>query len=199
MQKTTLREESARMKRLTTSLTIIALTLATACGSGGGSGGSGPISSNLVAGFSPDQPAPPANTVAMAEGSKTGDLVTVDITVTDTSGIYGAAFDITFNANNAIFEGWSPGNLLETGGHTPYYDVDLVAAGQLVIVATRQGPVAGVTASGTRTMVRLTFRVTHEGGHGLAFQSQALYDDQTQPQPIAVSWAEGDLTGVSSS
>jgi len=177
-------------------LTILALG-AVACGSGGGSGGGPGTPSGLSAGFTPDQPNPGSDTVSSAEGSSSGELVTVEITLTDTNDVYGASFDLTYDADAADFVGWDNGNMFEQGSHSPIYTVNEVANGQIVIVVTRQGspPTAAVDASGTRTIIELTFRLEEAGSTNVQFQSNAILDDQPLPQPLTgMSWFAGSLT-----
>jgi len=179
------------------SLLLIALLLTvTACGSSGGGGGV--ITPSLAASFTADQPAPGPDMVSLNEGSKTGDLVTVDIQVTDISGVFGAAFDVTYDPSMATFENWFSGSLLEQGGQTPTYQINSTQSGQLVISVARQGNVGGANAVGTVTLIRLTFRVTQTGSSSISFPGiPTLLDAQTQPQPIFVSgWFGGMIVGT---
>ena len=178
-------------------LLVPALVLSVACGSGGGSDDSDPIDDNGVnAGFAADQPAPGAKTVAMSEEDTAADEVTVDVAVTDTSNVYGIAFDVTFDASNVEFEDWDAGTLLEQDGKSVDYQVE-EQVGRLVVTATRQGNVTGASAVGTKPIIRLTFRVKEIGGYPLNFDGDpTLYDGQLQPQEINVTWFAGDLTGA---
>ena len=177
-------------------LLIALLLAATACGSSS-SGVAAPAPS-LAASFTADQPSPGPDVVSLDEGSKTGNLVTVDIQVTDISGIYGAAFDVTYDPSMATFENWSSGSLLEQGGQTPGYQVNATQSGQLVISVTRQGNVGGANAVGTVTLIRLVFRVTQTGSSAISFPGiPTLVDAQIQPQPIFVSgWFGGTIVGT---
>jgi hypothetical protein len=182
------------MSRITVVLVLASAILATACG---GSGGGGTIKSGLSAAFIADEPAPGADTVAMAEGAATNNLVTVDVTVTDTNGVYAADFDVLFDPNSATYEGWSPGTLLEQGGHAPIYGVGTPVDGRLVVVATRQGDVGGADAAGTVPVIRLIFSVTEVGQSLMSFQANSLLDSQPQPQPIGgIDWYAGSLEGI---
>ena len=183
------------MKRLGLPGLLIALLLAaTACGGGGGPGG-GVVTPSLAASFTPAQASPGTDTVSTDEGSKTGDLVTVEVQVTNINGIYGAAFDVAYNPSVATFQNWSAGSLLEQGGHTPTYQINANQSGLLVVVATRQGNVQGANAVGTVTLIRLTFRVTQTGTSPVSFPgAPTLLDDQPQPQPIpATNWFGGTI------
>ncbi len=177
-------------------LLIALLLAATACGSSGGGGGV--VTPSLAASFTADQPSPGPDMVSLDEGSKTGNLVTVEIQVTDISGVYGAAFDLTYDPSMATFENWFSGSLLEQGGQTPAYQVNATQSGQLVISVTRQGNVGGANAVGTVTLIRLVFRVTQTGSSSISFPGiPTLLDAQTQPQPIFVSdWFGGTIVGT---
>jgi hypothetical protein len=184
------------MKRSVTGLMAVLFCFAAACsgGSGGGDVGGG---GGLAAGFVAEEPSPGADTVNAGEGSTTNDLVTVLVNVTDTDGIYAAAFDLLYDADHATYVGWTPGNLLEQGGNSVFYDVGTPQTGRLVVSASRQGNVAGANASGTRTVIGLTFRVEDPGTSPITYQSNTLLDAQQQPQPInGIVWFGGTLTGV---
>jgi hypothetical protein len=130
----------------------------------------------------------------MALGGTAGDLVTVAVNLTDISNVYGAAFSITFDPARAAFTGWSPGAVLETGGHAPTYQIDDAQPGTVIVGATRNGNVSGVNVTGSRTLVRMTFRVLVEGSTALAFSAPELYDAAVPPQAIAgVTWHAGAL------
>ena len=149
------------MKKVLAGLIATLVVLSVACG--GGSGGGNPSQTALAASFTPDEPSPSSNTVAAAEDAVTGDLVTVAITLTDVSGVYGVDFDLDYDANAATFVGWAGGDLLTQGSHTPFYDVNEPIQGNLVVTATRQGNVSGASAVGTATVIDLTFRVDAPG------------------------------------
>lgn len=180
------------------SVLVIVLVAGAACGGSSGDPVPGPGggSSNLVAGFTPDQPSPGADTVALHEGASTDDIVTVRVAVTDVGGIFGAAFDLTYDPGRASFVNWTSGTLLEQGGHTPSYQVDGRTPGQVVVGASRQGSAPAVDAVGTVPLIELRFRVTQAGTSQIAFQSPDLLDDQLQPQPIpGIQWFGGTLVG----
>jgi cohesin domain-containing protein len=179
----------------------VLVVLATACGGGGGSngGGGGAPPGGLVAGFQAAQASPGANSVAMSQGSKSGDVVTVAVNVTDTNDVYGASFDVLFSSSSVEYVGKSPGVLLEQGSNTPIYQVtvDPLDSGHLVVVATRTGNVQGVDVSGTLNLMNLTFRVKQAGSFPLTYANPSLYDAQLSPQPIAgLSWYAGEVTGI---
>ena len=184
--------------RFAKTLVLVAVSAATACGGGGGdSGGVGPSPTPVVGSFTADMPNPVALAVAMLEGSKTGDLVTVEVTLTETSSVYGATFEVAYDGNKVEYDSWSPGTIFEQGGHTPYYLVDSITPSRLSVTATRQGNVAAVNVAGTKTMIKLRFRVLQAGSFRLDFQNYVLYDGSLVPAPInGIGWKGGALSGV---
>lgn len=181
--------------RLTLVLAILALGGAAACGGGGGGGGS-VITPTLSAGFVPDQPSPGPNTVAMAPGTKANDVITVNVNVTDTSNLFGAAFEVTYDSIHTFYLGYAPGAALEAGGNTPVYTVSNstnTTTGRVVIGAARTGGTA-TNVSGTVALIRLQFRVNAAGSFPVALQNASLYDNQ--PQALSVAWFAGALTGI---
>ena len=149
--------------------------------------------STIVASFAPDQPNPGTNTVSMAEGTTVGDQVTIDLQVTDTTGIFGASFDVVFDPTMASFVSWAAGELLEQGGVSVIYLVDEPEPGRVSVGTTRQAA-ATVDAVGTVSLIRLTFQTIQAGNSIVGFENQALLDGQLPPQPIAgISWFGGTL------
>jgi len=177
---------------------VLALLTAPACGGGGGSedgtGGSpGPVSASFV----PDQATPGANTVAMAQGPKSNDIVNIYVTLTDTNGVYGAALDIVFDDVHAVYMGYTKGAAFEQGGDMPNYVVDgSTNPGRVVVGVSRTN---GTTTNivGSKAVVVLKFRVKNVGTFPMTYQNGAVYDGQSTPQPIAgISWFAGALEGV---
>jgi hypothetical protein len=171
-----------------------------ACGGGGDGGGGGVVggpSSNISASFAADEPAPGTGAISMAQLSAVGDTVTVNVRVTDTNGVYGAAFDAIYDPALVRFEDWSPGTLLEQGGHSPNYTVEVPQAGRVVVGASRSGNVSGANAVGSPALLRLVFRATAVGSSQISFQAASLIDDQFPPQDIpGMSWFGGSLNAT---
>jgi hypothetical protein len=186
------------MVRLKSLLVVGSLLFAAACSGGSGGGGvpgGGGGSSNVIASFAGESnPAP--NEVAMAQGQRSGDTVVVEVRLGAVSGLFGAAFDLTYDAAQVDFVSWAPGTLLEQGGHTPIYQVGAGTPGRLVVAATRTGS-GTVNASASALLLRLTFRVEDVGNSALDFSgSPILADGQTQPQPLpSIRWSGGTLFG----
>lgn len=188
------------MKLVTRTFFLTAIALAAGCGGGGGGGDAAPAPSPtpLTATFTPGNGSPGLNMVAMFEGAKSADVVTARVTVTNTAGIYGAAFDVTFDSNSVAYVGFSPGTLLEQGGQTPTYQVSNPVPGRVVVVATRNGAAGTVNAGASTDLIKLTFRVKAKGSFPVAIGGAAtLYNGQNPPQPLpGISWYGGAVEGV---
>jgi hypothetical protein len=199
-----------RVASKTLLLTLAVLELA--CGGGGSSTGNvinpgpdpgtdpgpGPSPSPLTATFASVSYTPGNNLVSMALVAHTGDEVTVGVQVSGTSGLYGAGFNVAYDATNVAFVSWSSGGLLETGGNAVNYIVsDKPSLGVVVVNATRVGGEPAIDVTGTKTLVELRFQVLSTGSFPLAFANGAkLYDAQIPPQPIPnISWYGGFLQG----
>ena len=139
-------------------VTTLLLVLSVACGGGsadvasGGGGGSNLI----VASFVADEPNPGADTVSFAESNSSGNLVTLQVNVTDTNDVHTAAFDVVFDDTLVEYVGYTVGNLLEQGGNTPLYQVG-PSAGRIVVGVSRGGS-TGTNAVGSQVLMSLNFR-----------------------------------------
>ncbi len=185
-------------------LAIVALAAA-AVSCGGGSTGEtiGRSPEPVTAGFSPDPTAPNPTTpltVTMAKGAVADDLVTVQVNVSGTGGVYGAAFDVACDSGDGCdpasveFVQPSAGSLLEQGGDVPNYTTTPSGAWPVVVGASRSGAVAGVDVSTPQTLVKLTFRVKAKGTFKLKVQNAALIDS-TRHAITGVGWYAGSLLG----
>lgn len=181
-------------------LVLIPVLATFACG-GGGSGDGGvvdPSPTPVTASFRADDASPRANTVAMIQGTRNADLVTVKVTVTSSTDVYATAFEVVYDRANAAYVNWSAGTLLEQGSHTPTYQVADNGNGRVVVAASRNGSVGTVSASGTVTVVNLTFRVKSVGESRSVFAANpVLYDGQSPPQSKSgIVWTSGTLVGT---
>lgn len=187
------------MRNLCCALASLGIVVALSCGGGSSDGGTtdgGGGSTSLVGSFSASQANPGDNSVAMAEGSGTnGNLVVVEVNVTGTSNLFGAAFDVTYDSSRATFVNWSPGTVLESGGQSVSYQVSATQPGLVVIGISRTGSQAGgVDVTAAQPAIRLTFRVTQAGNSTLGFGNASLQDAQSPPQDIpGLSWYGGTL------
>jgi hypothetical protein len=134
-------------------------------GDGGGDEGNGEIS---VA-FLPSTSSPGAGSVSLSEGSTSGDLVTVDVNVTDMSDVFAADFQLEWNDSRARFLGWDEGNLLSKDGEASSFSVVESSGGILRIECTRVGTSAEVDAVGTERLLSIDFRVRRRGETPLSF------------------------------
>ena len=184
--------------RMGSALLVLALLGAPACGGGGGSAaGTGGSPSPVSASFVPDQPSPGANTFAMLQGAKNNDIVNVYVTITDTSGVYGAALEVVFDTADAAYLGFTHGAAFEQGGNTPNYTVDGTSnPGRIVIAVSRTGPTS-TNIVGSKAMLTLQFRVKKTGTFPVTYENSAIYDAQNPPQPLGgIAWFAGALKGV---
>lgn len=176
---------------------LTALIAAPACGGGGGGADPGGSPSPLSASFVAEQSTPNSNTVAMAEGTKTNDVVTVNVTMTGTNGVFGAAFEVVFDDTHTVFLGYTPGTVVEQGGNSPTYNVDGTSnPGRIVVGVSRTGS-SSTSVGGTQTILGLQFRVKQAGVYPVAIQNSIVYDNQDPPQPIpSIAWFAGAVAAA---
>jgi len=182
------------MERIMKLVTFGLLGVTLACGGGGSDAVVNDGDNSTTATFVPSGGTREAKTMAMTLGGASGDVVTVAFNLIDTPGVYGAAFRVTYDPARVEFEGFAPGSVLESGGHHPTYQVESAGPGAVDVGASRNGNVPAVDVSGTKTLIRLMFRVTEVGTTPLAFSAPVLFDGAVPPQSIAgVHWMAGDL------
>ncbi len=182
--------------RLSATILILALLGAPACGGGGG-GNSGPggSPSPIAAGFVPDRPSPAGNTIAMALGPTSNDIVTVRVNITDTNGVYATAFEVPYDDVYTSYLGYTPGTALEQGGNSPNYTV-AANAGRIVIAVSRTGSTA-TDVVGSKPVLNLQFRVKATGVFPVTIVNAVAYDNQSTPQPLpGILWFAGAVTGA---
>jgi len=176
------------MRRITLAALLLAALATASVGAAG-------TSSAVAGGFRPDPIQPGRGSVSMVEGTRSEDVVTIRVSATGATDVFGAAFDVTYDPSGAEYVGWSRGTLLEQGGNAPNYTVARPRDGAVIVGASRTGP-GGVTASG-QPIVSLSFRVRRRGAFPLAFRNAALYDSRKPPQPIGgIAWLAGSLAGA---
>ena len=176
---------------------LVAFIAAPACGGGGSDPGMGGSPGPVSAGFIPDQPTPGANTVAMLQGTQSNDVVTVSVTLTDTSGAFGTALEVVFDDARATYLGYATGAAFEQGGNVPNYTVDgTTNPGRIVIAVARTNGTAA-TIVGSKAILSLQFRVKQAGTNPVTIQNGVVYDAHSPPLPIpGISWYAGGLQGV---
>ena len=187
-----------RLGTLALSLTLLA---APACGGGGGGGADpGGSPTPVAASFVAEQPSPTANTVAMAEGQTANDIVTVNVTLTGTNGVYGTAFEVVYDSIHTTFLDYAPGTVFEQGGASTHYEVSsepTATPARIVIGVSRTGGATGANVSGTKTVIALQFRVRQAGVYPLTLENSVVYGSQLPPQPIPnIDWFAGAVEGV---
>jgi len=184
-------------KRGTTTTTILLLlgTLASGCSGGSGSEpdvilGGGGGSTLYVPSFQPDQPAPGSGTVAMEQAIALGDAVTVAIGVTGATNVQSASMEITFDPIEVEYVDWSCGDLLFPCPGAMLVDPNV--PGHLLIGVAQLGSGPGVDVTGTKTLIRLTFRAIGPGPSQLDFDptATALLDPDLQDIP-GIEWSGG--------
>ena len=182
------------MRMFGTMLLALALAGAPACG-GGSESDSGGSPSGFAASFAPAQPTPGSNTIAMLQGARTNDLVTVNVTATDTGNLFGIAFDVLYDDTKVTYTGFAKGTLLEQGSGAPNYTVDGSNLGRIVVGVARTNGTT-TNASGTKTIIALTFRVKNTGTFPLNFVAASAFDGQNPPHVLILTWFGGALQGA---
>ena len=165
----------------------------------GGTSESG-STTNYAGSFVPDAQNPGANTVYMTGAAGTGsnaNLVTLHVYINNTSDVYGASFDLTFDPSMAEFVNWTAGQVLEFGSQSVSYQINASTPGRVVVGVARTSGGVGVTVPDAEVLIHLTLRVTDAGSSSVSFQNPALLNSQNPPQPkTGVTFFGGTLTGV---
>jgi len=188
--------------KLGTLVLLLALVTAPACGGGSSSGASsitdpGGSPSPLAASFVPDQPSPGAKTVAMLQASKSNDVVSVYVTLTDTTGVFATAFEVVFDGAGAVYQGFTHGAVFEAGGNVPNYTVDGSSNPGRIVVAVARTNGTTTNIVGSKAVLILQFRVKQAGVYPVSIQNAVVYDGQSTPQPIpGILWFAGAVKGV---
>ncbi len=184
--------------KLGTLVLLLAMVTAPACGGGGGSdSGIGSSPGPLSASFVADQPTPGVKTVAMLQASKSNDVVSVYVSLTDTSGAYGTAFEVAFDTAGATYLGFTHGTAFEAGGGNPVYTVDGSTNPGRIVVGVARTNRTTTNIVGSKAVLVLQFRVKQAGAFPVTLQNGNVYDGQVPPKPIAsIQWFAGALTGV---
>jgi len=183
------------MRRIhwTVAIAILTLAMTISCGGGGGDSPGGGETNIFAADFTPTDLNPGANTVS-ALGSSSSNIVTLSMMVTGTSGVYGASFDLVYDPDVAEFAGWSPGNLLETGGQQVTYQVNAQQSGRVIVGAARTTGV-GIDAGVSTALIQLRLRVTAAGVSQIRFENADLLNSNNPPTEIVgIAFTGGTLT-----
>lgn len=185
--------------KLGTLALLLTLVTAPACGGGGGASsdpGPGNSPTPVSASFVAAQPTPGANTVAMLQAAKSNDVVSVWVTLTNTSNVFGVAFDVVYDDTQVTYLGYTPGVALEAGGGIPNYTVSGSNPGRVVVgIARTNGTSTNIAA--TRAVITLQFRVKQAGTSEVGLESGVVTNAQQPPTELpGISWYAGALTGV---
>jgi hypothetical protein len=185
----------SRPRNLGSAVVVALSALAFACGGGSGGGGGGGGGSAFDASFTPELASPGNLTVALGNApAGSGDLVVIQVLVTDTDDVYGADFTLLYDPTSLEYVRRYDGQLLETGGQGVVYEARVSQPGALVVGASRVTPGPGVDATGSRVLMSLAFRATRSGTTDLAFGDADLLDSGSAPQPISgLSWYGGTV------
>jgi hypothetical protein len=161
-----------------------------------------PTQTQLTASFTSDSFTPGTKQITMTQATASGDTVTVSVQVRNTSGLYGAGFNIAYDASHVGYVSWTAGTLLETGGNQVSYIVsDKSSLGVVVMNVTRVGSEPAIDVTNATTLINVTFRVRAQGSFPLTFEDDSqshptLYDAQIPSQPISgITWYGGSLQG----
>ncbi len=168
------------------------LLVSTACGSSSGVVGGGGGSNLVVASFVPDEPNPGADTVSIAQTNASGNMVSLQVNVTDTNDVHTAAFDLVFDDSLVEYVGYTAGSFLEQGGNVPLYQVGQ-GPGRIVVGVSRGGSV-GANAVRSQELMNLSFRVTDVGQSQLSVVNATLRDGNLNDIQ-GVAWFGGSLNG----
>jgi len=112
----------------------------------------------------------PSGSVAMQCASVSGNLISVDLVITDTGSeqIVAAAFDLGFNPPVATLESCTLRSAL---GSAAGFQCDLANnnPSEILVSVSRQTQDPGVTISGSQILATLNFRITGAGASTLTF------------------------------
>lgn len=174
-------------------LAAAAVLLTPACGGGGGGGG-------------PTQPPPPppppqgitftpagaggASTVTLVRQGTDPNRLSLQVQANSVTDLYGVSFDLQYPAGLFDYGGFDEGTFLGSGGIDDSFQVAEAPDGNLVVGATRLGPVGGASGSGTILVLHLDVVA---GGTGQITLSQAQAFDRNGA-PTGVSFAGGSVT-----
>jgi hypothetical protein len=150
---------------------IALVAAASACGGGGGGGGDdgGVIPAPTTASFAASDPTPPAGSVSLQQGSRSGLVVNVLVSASGINDFFGAGLRLTYDPALVRFEGSDTSVSFlrdppfDAPGAPLLFTIAESTPGILNVAATRlqnaQGTATGVNVAGTRTLVSLQFRL----------------------------------------
>lgn len=174
-------------------LAAATILIAPACGGGGGGGGP----------TEPPPPPPPTQGITFTPSSTGGtstvtlvrvgsgpDRLSLQVQANSVTDLYGVSFDLRFPTALFSFGGFDEGTFLGSGGNDDAYQVAEAPAGNLVVGATRLGPVGG--ASGSGTIMVLHFNAVANGNGQITFSQAQAFD--RNGAPTGVTFSGGSVT-----
>lgn len=165
-----------RLRRPALLLAVAAVLLSPACGGGGGGGPTAPP---------PPPPQTPsitftasgqagAGSIALVRQGQGSDRLSLQVSASQVTGLYGVAFDLRFPSAALDFDGFDEGTLLGSGGADTSIQVVEAPPGNLVVGATRLNTVPGVNGSGV--LLTLHFNSVASGNGSIVFDGPQAFD-----------------------
>lgn len=162
------------------------------CGNGGGSS---PVSPSLTADFVALTSSPASGSVTLQKNRVVGDVVYVDVKITNLSHVFGADIRLDYDKSKVHWTGsYEPGNFLEKGG-TPQYWISSTGDEFTVVLFGGQGTEVG----GSGVLLTIPFKVTASVDVAISFNLASRMTDSTAPNPATIavsSWNGGTVKGM---
>lgn len=181
-------------------LIALAFAISASCGGGSDNGGGNNTPDPLDPTFAPDSPTPAALSVSLQAAGVAGESFSVDVMLTDTADVLGAAFQIDYDPAIARFNTMSStGSFLLDGNpaQAPFFDASAATPGRVTIAASRFQGDGGIGVVGTRRLVRLNFtalRTSNGSAIDFAGNLEVSSSANCSPcDPIGVTWAGGSV------
>lgn len=175
----------------------VCLLLFASC-SGGSDGGVIAVSVS-DADFTPDAAPPGADSMTLQVGSTADDVVTLDVVITDTDGVFSAEFDLAFDPLDAVYLASEEGDFLGSDGADTQFLVT-VGAGRVVVGLARvqdgTGTVPDLDVTGSAILASFQFRLLRLGSSRIEFDPGRPRTVRSRDGvPRSVSWSGGSFVG----
>lgn len=140
--------------------------------------GNNPVTSGLLANFTPTNTSPPAGTVSMQTGPAAGEQFHVRIAATGLSDVYRAEFRVTYDPASVVYDSAIDSvSFLRDGGAPASFQINSPTAGVVDVVASREPFPAALalsfTPSSTPVPGSLTMQKGTESGDTFQVKIQA--------------------------
>ena len=189
-----------RMARLVGAIVLAAA--ASACGGGGGGDDGGVVGGPQSGSFSAADTTPPAGSMSLQQGTRSGLVVNVLVSATNVNDFFGAGVRLDYDPAVVRFESsdTSTSFLRDPpfgGGGAPLqFQVDGSTPGSVIVSAARlqnaQGTATGVNVAGTRTVVSLQFRLlVATNGSPVSLPSAQREVRNSQDAVLTLPWFSG--------